>query len=207
MGTKRPGVKIPFGSPDFKNKPDVEPPGFLRIIAAFSVFSIIGTTVYSVFVTTTGLGQSDLDSEKAIYVAVLHFLLPISVVIAISTNSHLSRFLISAYFLVLGCATFMGRGYLGTVPLDDGLRATLSIVVVGLILVWLFGSSKSRYYYSLIAGKDLPKDLVGRDSELAGKHWLSAGTKSLVNWTADHLETFVLLGFVVVVIYAFMSTG
>lgn len=45
MVPNRPGVKIPFGPPGFKNRPDVEPPGFLRVVAALSIFSVAGTVV------------------------------------------------------------------------------------------------------------------------------------------------------------------
>jgi len=207
MGLNRPGTKIPFWNPGFRNRPEIEPPGFLRVIAALSIFSVVGTIVYSVFVTTTSLGVSEVDSEKAIYVAVLHFLLPISVSISISTNSHLSRFLISAYVLMLGIATIMGRGFLGELLSADGPRGALSIGVMTAVLAWLFTSSKARYYYSLIAGKDLPDDLIGRDDELAGKNWLSAKAKSSITWVADHLETVVIFGFIAVVIYAFVTTS
>ncbi len=207
MVPNRPGVKIPFGPPGFKNRPDVEPPGFLRVVAALSILSVVGTVVYSVFASLSGIGMSEIDPEKGIYVAVLHFLLPISVAISIGSNSHLSRFLISAYVLVLGIATFMGRGFLGELIPADGPRGALSIAVMTATIAWLFTSSKSRYYYLLIAGKDMPNDIIGRDDELAGKNWLSTRTRSTITWIVDHLETVVLLGFVAVVIYAFLSTG
>ena len=206
MSINRPGTKIPFGVYTHKSKPDVEPPGLLRLLAALAIFSVVGTMLYSALAMSPFPGTPAIDPDKALYIAVLHFLLPIAVAYTIMMNHWVSRFLIFAYFVILYVATLMGKGVLGTVPIMSSTRTIVATAVFAVIIGWLFRGPRMRYYYALLADKPVPDDLVERGEELAGRNWLSSRTRNVIEWFADNLETVVLLGFVVVVIYAFLST-
>ncbi|MEM7312336.1 MAG: hypothetical protein AAF497_04210 [Planctomycetota bacterium] len=162
--------------------------------------------LYSALAASPVPGVSAPDPEVALYIAVLHFLLPISVAYTIMMNHRISRLLISIYVTVLFVATLLGKGLLGSIPLAADIRAILATALFGVIIAWLYRAPKMRYYYALLSGEPVSDDLLERSEELAGHHWLSSKTKSVIEWFADHLETAVLLGFVVVAIYAFIST-
>jgi len=203
----RPGVKFKLRKFGFKNKPSVDPPGLLRLVAVLSIFSVVGVLVYSVFQTTTGMEFSGMATEKAAYIAMLHFILPFCVFYAVSTNSVLSRILIVVYLLILYFATIAGKGYLGELSIDSEAKLVVTTAALFLILAWLFRSPKMRLYYALIADKPVPEDLEARASELIGMNRLSPKNRATVEWLIDHVENIILLGFIVVVIIAFISTG
>ncbi len=202
----RSGIKVRLWTPRFKNKPDVEPPGLLRLVAVLSIFSIIGVLVYAIAISITGI-RTGPDAQSAAYVAVLHFLLPLSIAYTIGGNHPLSRILIAFYVVVLGTATLLGVGFLGELHFGDSIKAVASFASISAVLIWLFRNPRMRYYYALVSNDSIPPDLEARASELAGRNWLKPKTKAILEWFADHLETVVLLGFVAVVIYAFVNTG
>ena len=202
----RPGIKVRLWTPRFKNKPDVEPPGLLRLVAVLSIFSIIGVLVYAIAISITGMSTGP-DVQSAAYVAVLHFLLPLSIAYTIGGNHPLSRILIAIYVVVLGAATLLGLGFLGELRIGDSIKAVGSVAFLSAVLIWLFQNPKMRYYYALVSNESIPPDLEARASELAGRNWLKPKTKAILEWFADHLETVVLLGFIAVAIYARIRTG
>ena len=206
MVLMRPGVKVKMWSPRFTNRPEVEPPGLLKLIGATSIFSVVGMLIYGVAVSISG-STSDSVGVNAAYVVVLHFVLPLCAFYAISTNSPLSRSVIVTYILVLCAATIAGKGFLGELQIDQTYKTLATVVTLVAILAWLFGSPKMRFYYAAISNKPIPEDLVSRASELHGGNWLSPKARENIAWVLDHLETIVLLGFIVIVIYAFVSTG
>ena len=203
----RPGTKVPLRSRSYKNRPTVEPPGLLRIVAALAIFSVVGVMIYSVFLALAGGAPSELYRETAIYVAILHFLLPIGIAYTVTTNNRISRFLIAAYALILYTATLYGKGVLGGLEVDATVRAVASSICLALIGYWLFLSPKMRFYYSLISHKPIPPDLEDRADRLEGSNWLSSRTKQGIEWFVDHMETVVLLGFMAVAFYACMTAG
>lgn len=208
MTIMRPGTKIRFWSPRFKNRPSVEPPGLLRLVSALAIGSIVGSLVYAVMVAMSGAGSvNEIASEKAIYIAVLHFVLPFGVVYTVSTNNPMSRLLIGAYCLILSVATFLGKGYLGGLPIESSIRGALIFLFASFVLFWLFRSPKMRFYYALISGKPVPNDLATRAYDLEGRTWMNTRVRAGIEWVADRLETLVILGFVAAVIYAYVSTG
>lgn len=202
----RPGTKVRFFSPRFTNRPEVEPPGLLRLLGATSILSVVGFLVYAVAQNLTRTGTGAGGPEMA-YVATLHFVLPLAAFYSITTNSRLSRIVITIYALTLGAATISGRGILGELPIDPAYRIAITAGALLITFAWLFGSPRIRYYYAALSDKPIPPDLASRESELQPKNWLSPKVRSAVVACLDYIETIVLLGFIVVVIYAFISTG
>ena len=204
MGLIRLGIKVRLWSPRFKNEPNVHPPGLLRLVSVLSVFSIIGVLVYSIAVSITGI-QSGPEPQIAAYVAILHFILPLSIAYTVSGNYPSSRILIALYCVVLYGATLNGIGFLGEIQAEQSIKAMISTAALAIIATWLFRSPKMRFYYTVISGKPTPSDLEGRETELIGHAWISPKKTAAIEWFADNLETVVLLGFVVVAIYALFS--
>ena len=204
MPSLRPGTKIKFWSPRFTNRPDVEPPGLLKFTGAISIFSAVGVLVYAVAMSLAMGGPAGID---AIYVAVLHFVLPICIFYTINVNSPLSRFAIGFYIVVLGVATISGRGFLGNLPIPEDSRVIASVAVMATIIGWLFASPKMRFYYATITGRPMDDELLARADELQGGISLSPRTRAILEWIIDRLETAVLFGFIAVVLYAYWSTG
>ncbi len=202
----RPGIKVRLWTPRFKNKPDIEPPGLLRLVAVLSIFSIIGVLIYAVAISITGI-HTGPDAQSAAYVAVLHFLLPLSIAYTIGGNHPLSRTLIAIYVVVLGAATLFGVGFLGELRIGESIKVIGSVAFLSTVLIWLFRDPRMRYYYALVSNQPIPPDLEARAPELAGRNWLKPKTKAVIEWFADYLETVVLLGFIAGVIYAFISTA
>jgi hypothetical protein len=202
----RPGVKVKMWSPRFKNRPEVEPPGLLKAVGATSFLSVVGMLFYGVAVSISG-SSSDSVGIEAAYVAVIHFILPLCAFYAISTNSPLSRIIVATYIVTLSSATIAGKGFLGELQIDETYKILVSAGILITVLSWLFGSPKMRFYFAAISNKPIPVDLVTRASELHGGNWLSPKAREKLAWFLGHMETIVLLGFIVAVIYAFVSTG
>lgn len=171
-----------------------------------SIISIIGVLVYAIATSITGT-RTNPDAQAAAYVAVLHFLIPLSIAYTISGNHPLSRPLIAVYIVILSVATLAGFGFLGELEIDDSRKTIGTAAVLAATFAWLFRSPKMRFYYALISTKPIPADLRDRAAELAGRTWLSPKKSATIEWVAEHLENVVLLGFIAVVIYALFSTG
>ena len=170
--------------------------------------SIAGSLVYAALTAVVGAATfNELDADKAMYIAALHFILPLGVVYTVSTNSPPSRVLIGTYFLILSAATLLGKGVLGEWPIDPNIKGGATLFCLAAIMFWLLRSPKMRYYYALIAGHPIPEDLVTRSNELEGRNWITPRARMTIEWLADRLETFVIVGFIAVVVYAYMSTG
>ena len=204
MTLMRSGIKFRLWSPRFKNKPDVGPPGLLRLVAALSIFSIIGVLVYAIAISITGI-RSGPDPQSAAYVAVLHFLIPLGIAYTVGGNYPLSRLLIAVYVVTLSIATLAGIGFLGELQIDSSRKTIGTVAVLASTILWLFQSPKMRLYYALISGKPVPTDLVDRVDELTENTWLSPRATAAIDWFADNLETVVLLGFIAVTIFALIS--
>lgn len=202
MPLLRPGTIIKFWSPRFENRPDVEPPALLKLLGALSMFSIVGALVYAVAVSMAVGGSAEPVGISALYVAVLHFVLPFGVFYAINMNSPVSRVIIAVYTLVLCSATILGKGVLGSLSPDDSLRLYASVAVAVPVLSWLFASPKMRFYYATISGKPIPPELEARADELRGGPWLGPRGRAVLEWFVDHMETLVLLGFIAAVLIA-----
>lgn len=204
----RPGSKIRFWSPRFTNKPSVEPPGLLRLVSALAITSIVGTLLYAVMVTVSGVGSGPgIESKDAMYVAILHFALPLCVAYTVSSNHPSSRLLIALYVVILCGATVIGEGFLGNLGTDETLRSAASVASLLVVLWWLYGTPKMRYYYALVSDRPVPEDLRSRASELAGRNWIKPKTRAAIDWVADRAETVLILGFIVALIYAYFRTG
>ena len=202
----RPGTKIRMWSPRVKNRPDVEAPGLLRAASAISIFSVIGMLVYAVAQSITTV-NIEPDGVRAAYVALLHFVLPFVAFYTITTNSPLSRTVIVTYVVILSSATIAGKGFLGELPYDPIYKALIAAAVLVVILIWLYGSPKMRFYYAAVSDKPIPSDLIAREVELQHVTRLSPRARATIDWFLDHLQTIVLLGFIVTAVYAFVSTS
>ncbi len=201
----RPGVKIPFWSHRFKHKPDVDAPALLRLVAALSMISIVGTLLYAVFEALSP--GSSLGAEGGmLYVALLHFALPFVVLYTISTNSWLSRPFIALYNLILYGATVTGHGVLGSIDIDETLRFSVASGFLLAVLLWLYASPTMRVYYAVISGKPIPEGLEDRQHKLVAGSSLSPKWRGRVEWFLENMETLILVGFIVACILAFLST-
>jgi len=203
----RPGSKIRFWSPKFQNKPSVEPPGLLRLLSGLSIVSVVGVLIYAVVLTLDGVSSTTRGTESAAYVAVLHFLLPLCVAYTISTNSAISRILITIYFVTLCAAVIFQKGFLGNLDFEPTVKLPVATAVFALLMAWLYRSPRMRVYYTLLLGKPIPPALESRAYDLAARSSLGPRTKAALEWLADRLETAVMLGFIVVVIYAWFTHG
>lgn len=204
MTNMRPGVKIKFWSPRYTNRPDVVAPGLLRIFGGFSIFSVIGFLVFAIghaFLYSNAEG----NELEVLYATVLHFALPLAVFYLVTSNSPLSRHVIALYVGVICGATIAGKGYLGGLDVDPNHRLILCVAVSAAMFGWLYLSPKMRYYFAAVSGKPIPIDLAGREEELQPKDWLTPKAKAALAWFLDHLETSVLLGFIGLTIYAYVS--
>ena len=207
MSHMRPGTKVKMWVHRFTNRPDVEPPGLLKFVAAISIFSVIGMLVYAVAHSVGDTASSQPIGISAAYVALLHFILPLVTFYTVSSNSPLSRLVITIYIVTLCSATIAGKGLLGELQVDETYRTSIAVAILVVVLGWLLGSPKMRYYYAAISNKEIPKDLAARDAELQGGSWLSFRARIAIDWFLDHMETLVLLGFIALAFYAVRQTG
>ena len=206
MGLWRPATKIRFWTPKFRNRPYVQPPGFLKLISVLSIFSIVGTVIFHLVVTLGDVAAStSIDPSSALYISVLHFLLPFAIALSISTNSPISRLLILLYFLVLSGATVLGKGYLGSIVMNDTQRTTSAIGMLLGVCAYLFLSPKMRAYYALLRGDAVPMGTGDEAVELVENPWPGKRGKAVLEWLVDHLEIIVVLGLIVSVILAWHS--
>ena len=199
MNNMRPGQRIKFWSPKFLNQPDVSAPGMLRIIAGIAMLSVAAVPFYAVVVALSG---REVYSGEAIYIATVHFVLPFALFYSVNANSPLSRPIAAIYALVVGGMTVAGKGFLGQLPVNEGLRTTVAMAVVVTILVWLAHSPKMRAYYALLRGDEIPFELEERQDELTTTDWMGPRAKALLSSILEHLETVVLLAFIAVVFAA-----
>lgn len=206
MGLWRPATKIRFWTPKVRNRSYVQPPALLKLISALCVFSIVGTIIYYLVVALGDVvSGSSIEPTSALYVSILHFLLPLLIAVAISTNSGTSRILIVAYFLILGSATALGKGFLGSLAIDETLRATLAIGLLVSVSAYLYLGSKARAYYALLSGDEVPTGVGDEAVELVENPWPGERGRAVIEWLVDHLETIVILGLIVAVILGWRS--
>lgn len=202
MTNMRPGQRIRFWSPRFLNQPGVAAPGLLRLLAGVGMFSVAGVPLYAVALALTG---TDVDNAEAAYVAVVHFILPLGLFYAVNANSPLSRPIVTIYILVLGTATYMGKGFLGHLAVDDVVIRSVTLAVVPVVLLWLYATPKMRVYYALIRGRDVPFELEARRDDLTTTDWLGPRGKAMLTAFLDNLETIVLMGFILATLAALVS--
>ena len=160
---------------------------------------------YLVVTLGDAVASTSIDPSSALYVSVLHFLLPFVIAFSISTNSPFSRLPILLYFLVLSGATVFGKGYLGSMAIDEALRIALAIGLFLAVCVYLCFSSKMRAYYALLRGDTIPMGTGDQAIELVQNPWPGKRGKAVLDWIVDHLEIIVILGLIASVILAWRS--
>jgi len=169
------------------------------------MLSVIGTLVFAVW---TGVGAGDEPSlEDAIYIAILHFVVPLAVTYTVTTNHPTSRLLILGYILALYVSVLQRKGFLGNLDGNPELKAIVSTAVFIVVVLWLFVSPRMRFYFAMISGKPITKDLELQAATFMDDSKLNPKVRIVVDWLAERLETVVLLGFIAVVLYAYVSTG
>ena len=204
----RPGVKIPFWSHRFKHEGDVDAPALLRLVAVLSMISVVGTLIYGVVQALSATGSSFVGAEREmLYVALLHFVLPFVVLYTISTNSWLSRPFIALYNLILYGATITGHGVLGSIDVSETLRFAIASALLLAVLLWLYASPTMRVYYAVIGGKPIPEGLEHKQERLVAGGSLSQKWRWRMEWLLEHMETLVMVGFIIACMIAFATTG
>ena len=63
MSHMRPGMKIRFWTPRVKNRPDVDPPGLLKLVAALAILSVVAVLVYAVGLSLMSTSTTSLASS------------------------------------------------------------------------------------------------------------------------------------------------
>ena len=166
-------------------------------VIGFLVFAVGQAFLYS---------MPDAEPAEIAYVVMLHFVLPLGAFYSIINNIPLSRWVIAIYVVTLGGATIAGKGVLGELSSDMAYRNEIAVGSMVAVLLWLFVSPKMRYYYAVISGKQIPDDLASREAELQPKNWLGPKARAALAWFLDHMETVVLVGFIVLTIFAYVQT-
>ncbi|MDJ0917835.1 MAG: hypothetical protein QNJ05_08730 [Woeseiaceae bacterium] len=207
MSLMRPGTKIPFWSPKFTNRADVSPPFLLRLVAGIGFFSVAGVLVYGVAHALGHTGSTVTSLPDGLYIAILHCLLPIGISYSIFANSPLSRPLLAVYVLILGSATALGYGLLGSLTDVAAIRASVVLLAAGTTLFWLFRNSRMRVYFALIAGRPVPPELEEHAERLEATNGFGTKARQTIEWLVESVELLILLGFIVTVFYSFYSTG
>lgn len=201
----RPGTKVKFWSPKFTNRPDIDPPGLLKLVSAVSIFSIVAFLVFAVGKAFV-FGGLDANAPEVAYVVMLHFILPFLAFYTVTNNSPLSRWVIALYSITLSGATIAGKGLLGDLSQHIDYRTEIAVGAMVIVMLWLFASPKMRFYYAAVSGKPPPPDLEARADELRPKDLLGAKGRAALDWLLGHAETMVLLGFIILAFYAFASS-
>lgn len=207
FGPRWSGVKFKLWTGGFTNTPNIDPPWLLKFVSVLAILSMVGSLIYAVASTLGGPDFSVLDNEDAIYVSILHFLLPIVITYTVTTNSPLSRIVILGYVLILYVSTLRGKGFLGGLEIAPSLMLVISTSVLIAIALWLFASPKMRFYYAVIAGRPVPPDLESKTAEYVDDAKINPKLRIMLDWVSDHLETMALVGLILVVLYAYLDTG
>lgn len=203
----RPAGKFRLWSPGFKNRPDISPPGLLILVFIASVISVVATIWFSISYSLTVGGTPSISAEGTILIGFLHLVLPLTIAIAINSNHPSSRLLIFGYSVVFLSVAAYGSQMPRPIVLETTAEVAIGIFAVAVVNLWLFFGRKNRYYYALIQGKPIPTDLAAERENLAGNAWLSPRLRSWLNWTADHLETVVIIILLIAIIAAVNLTG
>lgn len=199
-------TKVPFRTLKTKHAPAVRPPGLLSLFSVLCILSMIGTLAYAVALTVMSSSGHSIDPLQGVVIAQIHFLLPVLIAYSVSTNSSWSRPLIAIYSSALAAQMLLGFGYLAPMAESFESAAGVTLTVLALILVWLYGSPKMRIYYALIQDRPLPASLAERAIDYVENPWPGPKTRAAFDWLSDHMETIVLLGLIVTVILAFART-
>lgn len=202
----RPGSRIPKGSKSYKAHPSVDPPVLLRLAAVLSVLSIIMVLIAYVIGALSSSSANYFEPATALYIAIGFFIIPLGIVHTVSMNNPLSRSLLLIFVFMNIAAVCLDFPFYADLPLAFRDKVIAICFIGSVILYWLFRNPRARYYYAAITGRPLAKDLAQREQELADNKWLSAGAQRKLDWFTEHMETIILLGFVVVVLLAFLGT-
>lgn len=197
-------LKLWIGQP--VNAPFVTPPMSLRVVLILCILSVAGSLAYAVFVQ---LGHTGFDRgsilDNALLVAC--FLLPILIAVTISTNRAISRPIILTFALVVAYQVLTGLEHMS---ISREQRA-VSIVSVALVIAgtawWLFGSSRLRLYYALVAHLPIPEDLKPAIDKLTHPGRFEAGIAVIGRLLAPYLEIAVGVIIIGALIYAIGLTG
>ena len=198
-------TKVKLWTGGFTNKPSIDPPWPLRVLSALAMLSVIGTLVFAVWIEVGEGAQPSL--EDAVYIAVLHFLVPLGITYTVTTNHPMSRLLILGYCLALYVTMIQGKGSLGKLAWDPELKVVVSTTLLAAVVLWLFVSPKMRFYFAMISERPIAKDLEMQSAAFMDSSKLNPKVRIAIDWFVERLETVVLLGFIALVLYAYVSVG
>ncbi len=207
MGTRRPGTTIRFWNPRFTNQPDIGPPLLLRLVSGLAILSVVGTLLFAVFTTLSAVGVADLTSTQSLYVAVLHFVLPLVAAYTISNNYPISRLVVVVYSVMLTAATLLGIGLLGQLARQQPIIAVGVPAMFTALVFWLYLGRRPTVYYRLIAGKSVPDELRDVAESLREDKWLNPRVRDRMNRLLDKLEIITMVSFIVIVLLAVIFIG
>ena len=125
----------------------------------------------------------------------------------VNGNYVLSRPLITLYFLILCTMTYLGKGFLGSLDVDPAIKGAAAITLLLIVMLWLYGSPKMRFYYALIIGNEVTHEQEADRARLSTTDFLGAKGRRLLSAFLDNMETIVLVGFIFAAIYAVVSTS
>ncbi len=147
----RPAGKVPLWTGGLINSPGVNPPGFLRFVLILCLSSLIGTLVYGVLAILGHFPFDSMSPAEVLALMVVVFLFPFTILYTITVNSPLSRLLLTANFLAsVGFLAWLQGSWFSLVS-NPYLAAICTFVLFS--LAWLYGSTRARVYYTLIANK------------------------------------------------------
>ena len=205
MTHMRPGTKVPFWSPHFKNAPSVEPPGLLKLFSVTSILSIVGVLVYATARTLSVTQGTGVDGTHAIFIALFHVVLPVCIIYSVATNSPLSRILITLYCVILYFTTVAGYGITGSFSPSVATRAITATVLLIAVLIWLYRSPKMRVYYALVSNTQVPDELEEHADEIIAPSRLEIALTRAEEVIEPYIEIAAGLLIVFVCIYAYVT--
>ena len=194
--------KLKFWTGGYINRPGVTPPLFLRLIMFGLLLMSIATIVFGVFGIMGHFSLGESAPAGVIMAVAVFFLAPFVVVYALVTNHPSSRAVLVALFAAIFTYLLNVRFNGSSVISDAGLIVATAFLVGAVF--WMYLSPRSRVYFALIQGCDIPDDLLHvADSLIA-----PTKTERLARRIWDLLEPFsplFLIALAIVLVYAGFS--
>ena len=203
MTHKRPGVTIKFWAARFTNRPDVEPPLALTLVAVLCICAL--TVWLAIAISFHPPDMFDTWRNWGIPAALC--VLPLLVSWTILSNYPISRWLMLAYYGSAALAYFDWRGVEPPWSEQDAAPMSLAIAGFALLVYWLFRSKRMRFYYAQIRHRPIPDDLAEEAAYLVRSSRLTPRALKIVESLADRLELIGALLVIATLIYAYVSTA
>ena len=182
--------------------PHVNPPFSLRAFSFLCILVIAGLLVFTVFEQLQP-GTSSAAPGLMIATAVVYFVLPIAIILAVWTNRGASRPLI---VLFLAAVTMHAVIATAGVPEISSYIRMLAAAEILIVAGWLFISLKLRVYFAIVNDKPLPTDLPRPVEEILAPGNLERWFQRTSDTVAPFLELLVTFLILSAVIVAYLRT-